>query len=273
MKDGCHWVRPSPNPAQPSPAHPSLARKAASSSRARTAQVSLSAMVRLDEWASIYGLYGLYGLYGPLWCIQFPDIMGTIIHTMAICFIHGVKMPWPTWPHHAAPGDGGIGPYLHRFRRFILFAWGPLLSEISGDRKKCRNSVGHALLSWKMLELMRTTAKKKHGIVGELFVKDCSETTGNWCCFIEWRCVWDITSHAQHSTLQNLCSLNASESCSCSRCVHRGCWLYVIHTSRCRDVHIYIYDNRYYNVYTPCVYIYVYRACSSLCHISWRVVS
>ena len=97
--------------------------------------------------------------------------------------------------------------------------------------------------------------KKKHGIVGKLFVnKDCSETTGNCCCFIERRCVWDITSHAQHSTLQNLCSLNASESCSCSRCVHRGCWLHVIHTSRCN-----VYDSRYYNVYTP--YIYTYRAC------------
>ena len=143
MKDGCHWVRPSPNPpAQPSPAHPSLARKAVSSSRARTAQVSLSAMVRLDEWASIYGLYGLhglYGLYGPLWCIQFPDIMGTIKYYVSTMFPK-IKiftpfmrcLPWPM----AAPGDGGIGPYLHRFRRLILFAWGPLLSEISGDRKK-----------------------------------------------------------------------------------------------------------------------------------------
>ena len=78
MKDGCHWVRPSPNPpAQPSPAHPSLARKAVSSSRARTAQVSLSAIVhRLDEWASIYGLYGLYGLHGlyGLWATMMHPI-------------------------------------------------------------------------------------------------------------------------------------------------------------------------------------------------------
>jgi hypothetical protein len=78
----------------------------------------------------------------------------------------------------AAPGDGGIGPYLHRFRRFILFAWGPLLSEISGDRKKCRNSVGHALLGWNVLELMRTTARRNMGSLVNYLLRTAAKQLG-----------------------------------------------------------------------------------------------
>ena len=109
-------------------------------------------------------------------------------------------------------------------------------------------------LCWKFftwLEVIRTTAKK-----------DCSETIGKCCCFTEWRCVRDITSHDQHSTLQNLCSLNASESCSCSPCVHGvlGCSFFIFPDAEmCMHVDMIIGIITYMHYINIHIYIYIYR--------------
>ena len=216
------------------------------------------------------GYMGYMG-YGPLWCIQFPDIMGTIKYYGHMFHSEGVSAMAHT--PMAAPGDGGIGPYLHRFRRFILFAWGPLLSEISGDRKKMSQLCWTCFTWLERVGTNENNGKKKHGIVGELFVKDCSETTGNCCCFIEWRCVWDITSFSCSTfniaesvlsqclwklLLQPMCSWGLLVACHSYFQVHIYIYMYMI-------IGIKTYIHHIYNIHTGHVHLYViYHDCSFL---------
>ena len=44
--------------------------------------------------------------------------------------------------------------------------------------KKCRNSVGHALLGWNVLELMRTTARRNMGSLVNYLLRTAAKQLG-----------------------------------------------------------------------------------------------
>ena len=115
-----------------------------------------------------HGQIGWMGIY--IWVIW--AIWATMMHP--ISRYHGYYHSYYGHMFHswgvnampmAAPGDGGIWPYLHRFRRFILFAWGPLLSEIWW-------------LGWNVLELMRTTARRNMGSLVNYLLRTAAKQLG-----------------------------------------------------------------------------------------------